>query len=136
MMTAEEIHTEWKGIRSDLGNLICHIEGKTEQLGDAEKSWQKGYKNGLNFGWEKAWAIHNDYTVGEMEDLFEVEYEAIADLDPEYAIRRLKEHDEKKQNEIRFGDEVEAWDLNSWVRIFDYVRKFPAIIPASEEAQE
>lgn len=30
MPTVEEIRGEWKGIRSALGNLICYVDGKTE----------------------------------------------------------------------------------------------------------
>lgn len=116
MPTIEEVRTEWKTIRSALGNLICYIEGKTAQLQDMSEAYRKGYndgiekgsldvkdriscacqggyKDGLNLGWNKAWAIRNEYTVSEMEDLFGLEYAAIADLDPEYAIQKLKEHD-------------------------------------------
>ena len=116
MPTIEEIRNEWKAIRSALGNLICYIDGKTEQLQDMSEAYRKGYndgvdkgsldvkdrvscayqqgyKDGLNLGWEKTWAIRNNYTVGEMEDLFAIEYEAIADLDPEYAVQKLKEYD-------------------------------------------
>ncbi len=52
MPTADEIRMEWKGIRSALGNLICYIDGKTEQMPDLEKSWQKGYDCGHKDGFK------------------------------------------------------------------------------------
>lgn len=61
MATAEEIRAEWKELRSGLGNLICHIEGRISQLEALEKKTSE-------------------------------------------------------ENAIHFGDEVEAWDLNSWVQ--------------------
>ena len=50
MPTMKEICTEWKGIRSALGNLICYIDGKAEQYGEAEQTWQKGYDCGWKDG--------------------------------------------------------------------------------------
>lgn len=50
MPTMIEIRTEWKAIRSALGNLICYIDGKSEQLGEIENSWQKGYECGHRDG--------------------------------------------------------------------------------------
>lgn len=52
MPTVDEIRDEWKGIRSALGNLICYIDGKTEQLPDLERSWQKGYDCGYKDGYK------------------------------------------------------------------------------------
>lgn len=55
MPTIDEIRSEWKGIRSALGNLICYIDGKTaqiESLKDLEHSWQKGYDCGHNDGFK------------------------------------------------------------------------------------
>lgn len=46
MPTVEEIRNEWKAIRSALGNLICYVDGKTEQL----KSLDEAYQNGVNDG--------------------------------------------------------------------------------------
>lgn len=116
MPTIEEIRAEWKGVKSAVGTLVGYIDGKIAQLQDMSEAYKKGfddgiekgsldvkervscayqggYKDGLNLGWNKAWAIRNEYTVSEMEDLFDLEYTAIADLDPEYAIQKLKEHD-------------------------------------------
>ena len=55
MPTVDEIRTEWKGLRSALGNLICYIDGKTaqiESLKDLEHSWQKGYDVGHQDGFK------------------------------------------------------------------------------------
>ena len=47
MPTIEEIGTEWKTVRSALGNLICYIEGKTTQLQDMSEAYRKGYNDGI-----------------------------------------------------------------------------------------
>lgn len=55
MPTAKEIRTEWKTIRSALGNLICYIEGKTEELYEIEqikeKEYERGHEEGYRLGW-------------------------------------------------------------------------------------
>lgn len=50
MPTIDEIRTEWKTIRSALGNLICYIDGKTEQLQDMSEAYHKGYNDGIEKG--------------------------------------------------------------------------------------
>ena len=55
MPTVDEIRTEWKGIRSALGNLICYVDGATakiESLKDLQTSWQKGYDCGHQDGYK------------------------------------------------------------------------------------
>ena len=47
MPTIEEIRTDWKTIRSKLGNLICYIDGKSEQLQDMSEAYRKGYNDGI-----------------------------------------------------------------------------------------
>lgn len=70
MLTVEEIRTEWKTIRSELGNLICYIEGKTAQLGEIEQSWQKGYDAGYKDGHKQGLHDANeDYSKGYAEGL-------------------------------------------------------------------
>lgn len=56
MPTMNEIRTEWKAIRTALGNIICYLDGKTAQLGDAEQAWQKGYDAGHKDGYKNGWA--------------------------------------------------------------------------------
>lgn len=56
MPTMNELRTEWKGIRSALGNLICYVDGKVAQLGEAEQTWQKGYDCGHKDGYEQGWS--------------------------------------------------------------------------------
>jgi hypothetical protein len=46
----EEIRTEWKELRSALGNLICHIDSKTAQLNDMESAYKKGFEKGVEYG--------------------------------------------------------------------------------------
>lgn len=72
MPTAEEIRTEWKAIRSALGNVICYIEGKTTQLAEAEQSWNKGYDCGYADGVKSGYdASTEDYKKG-FEDCWEI----------------------------------------------------------------
>ncbi len=72
MPTAEEIRTEWKAIRSALGNVICYIEGRTTQLGEIERCWQKGYDCGYADGVKSGYdASTEDYKKG-FEDCWEV----------------------------------------------------------------
>ena len=76
MPTVEEIRSEWEALRSALGNLVCSIDGKAEQLKSLDEAYQKGvndgsmdakervsaafqsgYGNGLNDAWEIATRI-------------------------------------------------------------------------------
>lgn len=56
MPTMAEIRNEWKTIRSALGNLICYIDGKAEQFGNAEETWKKGYDAGYKDGYKSGWS--------------------------------------------------------------------------------
>ena len=46
MPTVEVIESDWKTIRSALGNLICHIDGKIELLKSSDEAYQKGVNDG------------------------------------------------------------------------------------------
>lgn len=125
MPTIEEIRAEWKTLRSALGNLICYIDGKTEQLQDLQHSWQEGYecghKDGIkvgldeaatdsetrfsdayNCGLETAWDIARRITAEETEenfyDMFAVDYigNIFAYYSAEEAIQKVKEYDARK----------------------------------------
>lgn len=47
MVTIEEIRTEWAGVRSAVGTLICYIDGKVAQLQDMSEAYRKGYNDGI-----------------------------------------------------------------------------------------
>ena len=65
MPTTDEIRREWKAIRSELGNIICHIDVQTERLGEAQTSWQKGYDFGYRDGYKNGLnESHEDYCRG------------------------------------------------------------------------
>lgn len=53
MPTTNEIRTNWKRIRSDLGNLICSIDGKESQIGNQQENWDRGYKAGESDGFQR-----------------------------------------------------------------------------------
>ncbi len=75
MQTIEEIRSEWKTIKSALGNLICYIDGKTAQLQDMSEAYRKGYNDGIEKGSldvkERVSCAYQDgYAVG-LEDAWE-----------------------------------------------------------------
>lgn len=72
MPTIEEIRTEWKTIRSALGNLICYIDGKTEQLGDIHTSWKKGYDCGHADGVKQGMSESEDIYQRGLDDAWDV----------------------------------------------------------------
>lgn len=123
MPTIEEIRGEWKGIRSALGNLICYVDGKTEQLKSFDEAYQKGvndgsldvkervsaafqsgYNDGLNDAWEIATRIVK-MDARERAKVFFTNSEAVTHEEPfksypvHEAIQRLKTYDAKKADE-------------------------------------
>lgn len=50
MPTIEEIRTEWHGVRSAVGTLVCYIDGKVAQLQDMGEAYRKGYNDGIEKG--------------------------------------------------------------------------------------
>lgn len=42
MKTVEEIRELWKAIRPEIGNLLCFIDGKINQIEDIEQAYKKG----------------------------------------------------------------------------------------------
>ena len=113
MPTIEEIRTEWKTIRSALGNLICYIDGKTEQLGDMDAAYCKGYNNakqevalsgeyerayqrGLEDAWKAAIRYAFNMSEFEAEKVLKVDYAPteLRRITPQDAIQRLKEYDD------------------------------------------
>lgn len=76
-MTNDDIREEWRKLRPAIGDLICHMDGQIDRLGEIEQVWQKGYEAGYSIG--------------------------------------VKEGANDAQT-IHSGDQVEAFDLNEWVR--------------------
>lgn len=128
-MTVEDIEIEWRKIRPAVGNLICYIDGKVEQLKSYEDAYSKGLKDaekaaeadktieylrGLEDAWSAARKINNVYTVGQMETLFMCDIGDIMDeIHPQSAIEMLKDFEEergKEKNLFVVGDEVTAED--------------------------
>lgn len=123
MPTAEEIRDEWKGIRSALGNLICYMDGKTEQLKSFDEAYQKGvndgsldvkervsaaFQRGYNAGLHAAWEIATRIVAMDVHERAKVFFEnAIASTAEEpfkrysadEAIQLLKAYDAKKADE-------------------------------------
>lgn len=133
MPTMEEIRTGWKAIRSALGNVICYIEGKTTQLGEAEQSWNKGYdcgyadgvKSGYDAspedykkGFEDCWEIARRIVKMDVHELAKVFFpDAVAVTHDEpftkytvhEAIQKLKEYDEIRVNNSNAQKFVEVF---------------------------
>lgn len=128
MPTVEEIRSEWKALRSALGNLICYMDGKVESLKSFDEAYQKGvndgsmdakervnaafqsgYNDGLHVAWEIATRIVK-MDVHERAKVFFQDAEAVTHEEPfktysaSEAIQLLKEYDAKKADEddLRF----------------------------------
>lgn len=104
--------------RSGYTNARNELHGAFESATEAEKTI--AYHRGLEDAWEaaKAYCVDMSYeTAVECfgENMVEDNY-AFFSTAPEVIIEKIKEYDERKKDEIRFGDEVEAWDTNSWVQ--------------------
>lgn len=107
MPTFEEIRTEWKGVRSALGNLICYMDGKIQQLQSLGNAYEKGYDEGsanafgngydagLKAAWEAAIRLTFNMTEREAEKALGVDYAptALKRITPQEAIQKLKEYD-------------------------------------------
>ena len=81
MPTINEIETDWKAIRSSLGNLICYIDGKVAQLQDMSEAYRKGYNNGIEKGSldveeRVSCAFQDGYTAG-LEVAWETAYRIV-----------------------------------------------------------
>ena len=123
MPTVEEIRSEWKGIRSALGNLICSMDGKAESLKSFDEAYQKGvndgsldvkervsaaFQSGYNDGLYDAWEIATRIVAMDVHERAKVFFEnAIASTAEEpfkrytagEALQLLKAYDVKKADE-------------------------------------
>ena len=103
MLTIKEINTNWKSLRSELGNLICYIDGKFEKLKDLDTAYEKGrkeayadaYEQGLKDAWEAAIRFAFGMSELEAEKVLKVDYAPteLRRITPQDAIQRLKEYD-------------------------------------------
>lgn len=123
MPTIEEIRTEWKTIRSALGNLIGYIEGKTAQLQDMSEAYRKGYNDGIEKGSldvkdRSSCAYQDGYAEG-LEDAWETAC-------------RIVQMDVHKRAEVFFSDAVavthdepfkhySAWDAIQKLKEYDAI---------------
>lgn len=134
--TVEDICDEWRKLRPTIGDLICHIDGKFEQLKSYEDAYIRGikdaekaseadktiaYQRGLEDAWDVARKVFAEMDYDDVCDCFGVECandnERFFDqFHPQEAIERLREYEQMKAEEIHLGDEVEAWDTNAWVK--------------------
>lgn len=92
-----------------------------------EGAWRSGYTNAYQRGLEDAWVaakrVFAEMDYDECIECFGKEFseDNLTMFDRFSAtdvIQMLKKYDDKKAKGkiIRFGDEVEAWDTNSWVQ--------------------
>ena len=51
-----KVRAEWKSLRSDLDDLICHIDGAVQGVTTIHKAREQGYKKGYEEGSEK-WSV-------------------------------------------------------------------------------
>ena len=128
MPTIDEIRTEWKGVRSALGNLICYMDGKVESLKSFDEAYQKGvndgsldvkervsaaFQSGYSDGLHDAWEIATRIVAMDVHERAKVFFEnAIASTAEEpfkrytadEATQLLKAYDARKQDEddLRF----------------------------------
>lgn len=121
MPTIEEIRTEWHGVRSALGNLICYIDGKTAQLQDMSEAYRKGYNDGIEKGSldvkERVSCAYQDGYAEGLEDAWEIAC-------------RIVQMDVHKRAEVFFPDSVavthdepfkhySAWDAIQKLKEYD-----------------
>ena len=161
MPTIEEIKDEWKGIRSALGNLICYIDGKMEQLKSLDEAYQKGvndgsldakdrvsaaFECGYNDGLHDAWEIATRIVAMDVHERAKVFFEnAIASTAEEpfkrytadEAIQLLKTYDAKKADEedlqfMRFLYDVINPNEMEQYRAMYKTRNDPNCIPSCE----
>lgn len=119
MYTGEELRKDWKALRSMLGNLICHIDGRMEQLKSLEEAYFRGVNDGsldakdrvgaaIEKGYEDCWEIATRIVkmdARERAKVFFPNSEAVTHEEPfksytvHEAIQRLKTYDAKKADE-------------------------------------
>ena len=51
-----KVRTEWKSLRRDLGNLICHIDSAVQGVTTIHEAREQGYKKGYKEG-SKKWSV-------------------------------------------------------------------------------
>ncbi len=127
MPTTEELRAKWKSLRSDLGNLICQIDGKIENLKDLDASWQKGYdcgyqdggKEAYECGLEEAWAAakrivgnsgEDSLTFRQIEAMFGTRFSpnVFRGFTAIEAVQKLRELDDKTAQEKRNREDAQA----------------------------
>ena len=126
-----EISTEWKELRSKIGNFICHIDGinarvdaklkKLQEKEEQETDWQskidKVYYKGMQDLYDAMRCLFAYYgevpqmPVSEMRKLFGTIYpdKIIVENTPEEIIDKVnqwKAEKDKKEQEFRVGDEI------------------------------
>ena len=55
----DKVRAEWKSLRRDLGNLICHIDGAVQGVTTLHEAREQGYKKGYEEGSEK-WSVERN----------------------------------------------------------------------------
>ncbi len=123
----EELSTEWKDLRQRLGNFICHIDGQAASLSAEEKRMEErrdeSYWKGVRDFHEAIKAVIAKETIGGMgpealDEFFGGTHMnlIIYETDPKEIMEKVREWKteqelvQKKAEEFRVGDEVEAKD--------------------------
>lgn len=88
----------------------------TEMIASNEQSIaDKAYQRGLDDAWKCAKKLFSTMSDTEIEKVFPVEwkngFKGLMQMKPQYAIEKLKAYEEKQNDKIEVGDEVEV--LNS-----------------------
>lgn len=148
MPTINEIRTEWKGVRSALGNLICYMDGKVESLKSFDEAYQRGvndgsldvkervsiaFQRGYNDGLHDAWEIATRIVAMNVHERAKAFFEnAIAATAEEpfkryaadEAIQLLKaydarEHDEEDLRFVRFlYDVIQPNEMEQYMAMY------------------
>lgn len=105
---AAKVRAEWKSLRRDLGNLICHIDGAVQGVTTIHEAREQGYKKGYEEGssadktarcadcraredsekWSVEWRLFNDILTLDESD---------RELVRQFVKRLMKEDDAKDE---------------------------------------
>lgn len=92
---------------------ITYGESFDESIQSHKYGYERGYEIGANDAWKLAKKVFEDplkggFTKDELYEIFDVGYTSIvmADLVGIYAVKKYREYEKKKKNEINVGDEV------------------------------
>ena len=100
-------------------------DGKENGLDESDMREAVSYQRGLNDAWECAKKLFSTMSETEIEKVFPVEWKSgfsgLMQMKPQYAIEKLKAYEEKQNDKIEVGDEVEPFytDITGVVTLID-----------------